>query len=287
MLIPPIGDLLSKAWRSYNEDNAGRLAAAFSFFAILALAPLLVFAVFVVGQIYGSDLYAQHKLLSLARDQMGEGTGDFLKTLITNAHKPGAGVVALSLSGLVALYGASSLFSQLSDAINAIWGVAPVKGSAVKNFILAKAASIVMVLVFAVFVLGWMVLDAVIGAGSRASGAFPGWPFVSLLVSTLFLTAAFAVAFKGMPRGMVAWGDTIWGAFLTALGFSVAKFALSLYFTYTHVASAYGPAGALVLVLLWIYYSAQIFFFGAEVVYVTSHEYGSQRDRLRTTETFS
>ncbi len=283
----PLKELFVKSARSWSEDNASRLAAAFSFFAVLSLAPLLIFAVAVVGQIYGSDGYAKAKLLHIARENIGPGSADFLKTMLENAHKPAAQAFAVILSAIVALFGASNLFTQLSDAINTIWGMGPVKGSAVKNFIINKAVSILMVLVFALFVVAWLVLDSLVGAGARAAGAFPGWPFISLIISTAFLTLVFGVAFKGMPPRMVAWRDVWHGAFVTALGFSLAKFALSLYFTYTHIESAYGPAGALVLILLWIYYSAQIFFFGAEVVYVTAHHFGSQRERLLPSTTYS
>jgi membrane protein len=141
--------------------------------------------------------------------------------------------------------------------------------------------------VFGVFVLAWLILDSVVGAAAQRAGAFPGWPYISLGISTLFLTGVFALTFKHMPHRLVAWRDVLISSIVTAFGFSVAKFALSIYFTYSHIQTAYGPAGALVLILLWIYYSAQIFFFGAEMTCVYAHTYGSQKGRTPPTSRHS
>jgi membrane protein len=279
--------LLVLSAKNWNRDNASRLAAGLSFFAVLSLAPLLVFAVVAIGQIYGNEGFAREKLLHIARENIGPGSVDFLKELLKNAHQQSLSTLAGGLSLVVALFGASNLFEQLSAALDVIWGVPPSDGHIVKNFILSKAVSVIMVLAFALFVVAWLVLDSIVGAAARNAGAFPGWPFISLIISTAFLTGVFGLTFKALPHGLVSWRDVVIPSIVTALGFSIAKFVLSLYFTYTHIESAYGPAGALVLILLWIYYSAQIFFFGAEMASVFAHTYGSQQGRTLPETRFS
>ncbi len=286
--MPPFSlkTLLVKSAQNWSRDKASSLAAAFAFFAILSLAPLLVVGVVVVGQIYGSNGLARERLLHVARENIGPGSVDFLRTLLDNAHRSGISTIAGILSLVVAFFGASSMFSQLSDSIDSIWGIAK-KGSVIHAFVVGKAVSVLMLLIFAIFVLAWIVLDSVVGAAAKAAGAFSGWPFISFLISTAFLTAVFALTFRGLPAKRVQWRDVWVASLVTALGFSLAKFGLSLYFTYTDVQSAYGPAGALVVILLWIYYSAQILLFGAEVVWAYAHTYGSQKGHVPPEGRFS
>lgn len=275
MTKAPLKELLVKTARAWSEDKCARLAAAFSFFAALSIAPLLVFAVVFFGRFYGSESMAERRLLHVAAENMGQGAADFLKTLLENAHRPGAQTLAIVFSAFVALIGASSLFGELSDALATIWRVPAKHDSAIHAFFTSKVTSILMVFLFIVVVAAWLVVDSVVNYGIRNSGTFPGWPVVSLIISTAFLSGVFAVVFRSLPRRVAKWSDVWRAAIVTAFGFSLAKFCLSLYFTFADVESAYGPAGALVLILLWIYYSAQIFYFGAEMVCVYAHEYGS------------
>lgn len=270
--------LFLRAFQAWNEDNAGRLAASFSFFAILSLAPLLILAVVVAGHIFSEET-ARREILREASNSIGRGGAEFLGTMLTNAQKPGSGTIATLISLAVALYGASNLFAQLFDAVNTMWGVVPPQGSAIRNFFVQKIASIVGAFVFILLILAWLVVDSVMGAINRQTGGFPGGQILSLVVSTAFLALVFAASFRSLPQGMVAWGDVWIAAITTAILFSLAKFALGLYFSLARPESAYGPAGALVVILLYTFYSAQIYFYGVELTYVYSHEYGSQKHR--------
>jgi membrane protein len=273
--IADIGRMFVIAAQSWSKDNASRLAASFSFYAILSLAPLLVLAVAVASNFLDAG-EARQSLLKGAGQAIGSGAKDYIATLIEGANKPGAGTIASILSVLLALYGASNLFAQLADAVNAIWGIRT-GGHPFRNFIIGKLFSVLMVLVFAFLVVGWLIVDAVLTWLADNTGAFAGWPAVSFGVSVLFLTFVFALAFKALPRDMVAWRDVWLGAVTTAVGFGIAKSLLSMYFRFSHAGSVYGSAGALVVILLWFYYTAQIFFFGAELTCTYAHEFGSHR----------
>ncbi len=278
MTVGQLRELLQKSAGKFGEDNATRLAAAFSFYAVLSLAPLLVFAIALASNFLDQGTL-RTQLLASARDQLGAGAAELVRTMIEQGAKPSAGLIASIISLAVALFAASGLFDQLDAAVSTIWKVAPKKGSFVKLFVLRKAASVLMALVFVALIFIWMTIDSIIGymRTHTVSGAGPVWQLVSFVVSVAFLTGVFAVAFKGLPRGMVRWSDVPIPAFVTAFGFGVAKYLLTLYFAYGKVGIAYGPAGALVVILLWLYYSSQIFFFGVEMVFAYAYGHGSHR----------
>jgi membrane protein len=263
------------AAKNWSSDNAARLAASFSFYAMLALAPLLIVGV-AVGSNFLDAGEVRESVLRAAGQALGRGAREYLATVIENANQPGVGTVASVISIVLALFGASNLFAQLAESVNTIWGIRT-SGNPFRNFLVGKLVSVVMVLVFAFLVIAWLVTDSVLGWIARNTGSFAGWPIVSFLFAVAFLTGVFAVAFKALPRDMVAWRDVWVGAITTAVGFAIAKGLLTLYFSLSHVSSAYGPAGALVVILLWFYYAAQIFFYGAELTCVYAHDHGSHK----------
>jgi len=274
-------ELFTKTFANWSEDNVPRLAAAFSFYAVLSLAPLLVLAVVAAGLFYGQG-EAQTELLRQAQGAVGRQGASLLKELIENANKPGATAIATIFSLVVTFFSASNLFIQLNEAVNAIWGIKQ-EGSMFRNLILSRVAAFLGVVVFGLVVLGWLTLDAWLQWLHRNTGELAGaeqvsvtlWKFLSFAVTLLVLTGAFGVSFKGLPKGRVQWSDVWLPAFVTALGFAVSKLLLSYYFGFAGVATAYGSAGALVVILLWIYYTSQIYFFGVEMVYTYSHTRGS------------
>lgn len=279
MLIPNLRELLVKAFKNWQEDNAPRLAASFSFYAMLALSPMLVVAVAIASRFLGTSQAGLH-IVHVAESYLGKGGSAFLEQLVQSASKPTTSIVASLISIGLAIFGASNLFQQLSDSVNYMWGAKPSQGG-IKNFLLSKVTAIVMMIVFSALFVAWLGVDSWIGYMERQTPGFQGWSIISLFASTLFLTLVFAASFRAMPQGMVAWGDVWYGAIAAAIGFALAKFLLGLYFAYSGVAAAYGSAGALVIVLLWIYYSAQIYFFGLELVYTYAHLHGSQSERQK------
>lgn len=280
MTTRQLRELFMKAYRHWSDDNAARHAAALAFYAILSLAPLLIFAIAIGGQFLDSGSLRE-SLLASTRDQLGKGASGLVKEMIENATKPGASAMAGIISLILALLGASSLFGQLEQSVSAIWGVGPKTGNAIRNFVVQKLLSVVMVLVFVTLILAWIGIDSVISyARAHTAEGLGIWPSLSFVISVAFLTIVFAISFKSLPRGMVAWGDVWIPAFVTAVGFGLAKYLLSLYFGMSGVGAAYGPAGALVVILLWFYYSAQIFFFGVELTFTYTYGYGRHKGEV-------
>ena len=277
MVIPNLRELYSKAFEGWVKDNATRLSAALAFYAMLSLSPTLVLAVAISSRVLGSSHEGMH-VVHLAEGYLGKSGSAFLETLIQTSARPGTSIIASLLSLGVAMFGASNLFAQLNESVNSIWNANP-WSPGIKGFVVSKAVSILMFIAFAMLFVTWLALDSWVGWIEAHTPGFQGWAMVSFVVSLLFLTLVFAAAFRAIPHGMVAWGDVWIGAITTAFGFAVSKFLLSLYFSYSTVSAAYGSAGALVIILLWIYYSAQIFFFGIEITCAYAHMHGSQAHR--------
>ena len=282
MLIPNLKQLFAKAFKNWQEDNAPRLAAAFAFYAMLSLSPLLVLAVAVAARVLGDSHAGQH-IIHMAEGYLGKEGSKFLETLIQSSAKTGARTIASIISFLLAIYGASNLFQQLSEAVNSIWGVKN-PNAGLKGFFLGKVIAVVMFIAFAAVFITWLAIDSWVGYVEAHTPGFQGWAFISIFISVVFLTLVFGLSFRALPKGMVAWGDVWIAAFFTALGFAISKALLSLYFSYSTVSAAYGSAGALVIILLWIYYSAQIYFFGIEMTCTYAHLHGSQVKRHKGEE---
>lgn len=260
--------VLVNAGQGWTKHSAPRLSAALSFYAILSLAPLLVIAVTVATSFMDSAT-VKESVRNQTVDALGKGSADLFLSIIDHASKPSTSIPATAIAVLIALFAASGLFGQIEESIEHIWEIQH-EGSPFKLFLLGRLKAVALLFSFLSLFISWLAIDSILGWLSRTQGEFLGWPFISLLTSTLFATLVFGLTFKTIPRGRVLWREVWPGAIATGLGFSVAKFLLSLYFTYSGVATAYGSAGALVVILLWIFYSSQIFFYGAEITRVVA-----------------
>ncbi|HWA82075.1 MAG TPA: YihY/virulence factor BrkB family protein [Fimbriimonadaceae bacterium] len=271
-------DLFVSSYRRWAENDGPRMAASLAFYATLALAPMLLFAVAVGSQFLDAGSLRE-TLLREAHGQLGAGASDLFRSMIDSASRTGVSTVAEVVSLALALFGASGMFIQLRISVNNIWDVGPRTGSAIREYLAARLLAVVMALGFMTVIFAWISLDSVVGymRHHTGHGGFLAWHLVSFVVSVAFLTGAFALTFKSFPRGMVTWRDVWLPAFLTAFAFALAKYLLSLYFGLGGVGSAYGPAGALVVVLIWLYYSAQIFFFGVELTVSYAYSHGSHK----------
>ena len=265
--------LLTKTVASWSEDNVPRLAAAFSFYAILSLAPVLVLAV-TMASIFLAKQDAQARLL----EQVGKFVGsqdavNLVKGLIQGTQKKGNGTVATLISLLVTFFSASNLFLQLELTVNAIWDIQQ-RGSMIRQLIVTRIVAFLSVGVFGALILAWLALDSWLSWFDQQAPGFQGGQILSFVVSMLFFTGGLGIAYKGMPKGRVQWHDVWPGAFIAALGIALSKLAFSAYLGHAGL-SAYGAAGSLVALLLWIYYTSQIFFFGLEVTHTYAKEFGS------------
>lgn len=277
MNVAKAKDLFLKTFGNWSEDNVPRLAAAFSFYAVLSLAPVLVLAV-TVASIFLERKGAEDALINQIHEFVGnDDTANLLRGVIDATHKKGTGTIATILSLVVTFFSASNLFLQLDDSVNSIWGIKQT-GSVIRNLIMTRVLAFAAVAVFGVLILSWLGLDAWLSLFAKQTPGFQGWSIISLVVTALFFTGALGIAYKGLPKGRVKWRDVWPGAVIASTGLALSKLAFSIYLTHAGL-TAYGAAGSLVALLLWIYYSSQIFFFGLEITYTYASEFGSLKNK--------
>ncbi len=275
-----LGQLFVEAGKNWSTDNVSNLAAAFSFYAILAMAPLLVLAVTVAGLYLGGELTARHRVVLYVTENVGPDAAKYVSDLlvaVSAQSKSSTGVLATVISLVITFFGASNLFLQLQLAVDRIWKET-FTGHVVRTFFLTRLAAFLGVVVFGILFLCWLALDSWLSWVSAQAHSVPGWQWVSQFASLVFLTMVFVISFKALPKGKVSWEDAVLAAIVTSTGVTLGKFLLGLYFAHAGVAKAYGSAGALVLILLWVYYTAQIYFFGVELTCTYSKTFGSHRD---------
>ncbi|MFY0578376.1 YihY/virulence factor BrkB family protein [Cystobacter fuscus] len=281
-----------QAVSEWSDDNAPMFAASLSYYTLFSIAPVLVIAVSVAGMVFGEEA-ARGQIQAQLEDLVGRGSAEVIGQMMISARKPGAGILATTL-GLVALiFGATGVFVQLQDSLNHIWNVKPKPRNGVIAFLRSRFLSFAMVLVIGFLLLVSLVVSAVLAAlGAWFSNLLPGWTVmwqgVNLLISFGVITVLFAMMYKLLPDTHVSWRDVWLGAAVTSLLFSLGKFLIGLYLGRSAVASSYGAAGSLAVVLLWVYYSAQILFLGAEFTQVYARSHGSHshpaRDRAPRAE---
>lgn len=271
--------LFKQTFTEFGEDKAPRLGAALAYYTIFSIAPLLLIAIAIAGLAFGHEA-AQNQISGQLKGLMGAKTAEMVNEMVKNAAKPKSGIIATIVGVVMLLFGASGVFGQLKDALNTIWNVEPKKGGGVMGFIKERFLSMAMVCGIGFLLLVTLVVDAAISAmGDWIAGWFPGGEallhIVQLVISFGLVTVLFAVIFRYLPDVRVAWRDVWFGAAFTSLLFVIGKFALGLYIGKTAADSTYGAAGSLVVVLLWVYWSAQILFFGAEFTQVYARTHGS------------
>lgn len=274
-----IWNILKQTYKEWRDDKASRLAAALSYYTAVAVAPLLVLLVTVIGFFYGQDS-AQVQLIGQLRGMVGPQGAEVAQAVIESADKPSVAGIAGILSLLTLLWGASNVFVELQDSLDTIWGVELKKrNTGIKAMIRERFLSFSMILVIGFLLLVSLILTAVLSAvGNLLGGMMPGlallWQVVNFVVSFGITTLLFALIYKVLPDAKFSWSDVWMGAAVTALLFTIGKFVLGLYLGNQTMSSAYGAAGSLVVLLIWIYYSAQIFFFGAEFTQVYARRIG-------------
>jgi len=283
-LLSNVPTLLKLTYQDWQEDNASRLSAALAYYTIFSLAPMLAIVIAITGLIWETEA-VQTQILSQVRDLIGPEGADFVATLITNRGSPAEGIVALFIGIITLLFGALGVFNELHTSLNLIWNikVEKTKGflQSIKKLLIDRFLSFAMILAIGFLLLVSLVVTAALSATQATiSDAFPLSEFflqiVNFAISVGVITLLFALMFKFLPDAEIAWHDAWIGAFITSLLFSLGKAAIGIYLGNSAVGSTFGAAGSLVLLLLWIYYSAQILFFGAEFTQVYASKYGSK-----------
>lgn len=280
--------LIGETFSIWNDGAASSLGAGVAFFTIFAIAPLFMLVLALAGFFFGEEA-ARRELFGELSGLIGPTGGQAVQSLLAAADKPRAGVFATAV-GLVALFvGASSVFIQLQTSLNAVWNVRLKPGSGVRNFVKNRLLSFAMLLGIGFLLLVSLIVSAVLdGAAKYMSGIVPAhaafWHALDFLVSLCLFALLFALILKVLPDVTIAWRDAWIGASMTALLFDLGKFLLGFYLGRSTVASAYGAAGSLVVVLLWVYYSVQILLFGAAFTRVWAEKYGTKIKPIRGAE---
>ena len=272
--------LFKETAKEFNEDKAPRLGAALAYYTIFSVGPLLLISVAMAGLFLGQEA-ARGQISGELGRFFGPQMAESLEQMIEAAAKPKSGKIATIVGVIMLMVGASGLFGQLKDALNTIWNVEPKSAGGITGFIKQRFLSMAMVLGIGFLLLVTLVFDAMISAMGpmleRIVGGEAIAHVLSLVLSFGIATVLFAAIFRILPDLKIAWRDVWLGAVFTSLLFVLGKWGLGLYLGKAAVGSAYGAAGSLVILLVWVYWSAQILFFGAEFTQVYARTFGSMK----------
>ena len=273
--------LVKDTFVQWSEDNPFQLAAALAYYTLFSMAPLLLIAIAVAGLVFGREV-SQNQIIGVIEDLVGVQSARAIQAIIESAgQRPDSGFFASAIGMIFLLLGAGGVVGQLQNSLNAIWRVVPKTGRGIMGFLQDRLVSYSMVLSVGFLLLVSLVISAVLTAVSGIVGGFlpisaATAHILDLVVSFVFITLLFAIIYKFVPDVQIAWRDVWIGAATTSLLFSVGKFLIGFYLGHSTVTSIYGAAGSLVTLLLWVYYSSLMFFFGAELTQVYATRYGSK-----------
>lgn len=272
--------LLRQTFQEWNDDKVPRLGAALAFYTALSLAPLLLIVLQVATAAFGEEA-ARGELTDQMRSLVGSQGAKALESMIAGGRNEPGGFFVTLFGVATLLFGASGVFSQLQDSLNTIFEVRAKPGLGVWRIVRSRFLSFSMVLAIAFLLLTSLVVSAIITALGTTLNILPGAWYVigqgiDLLASTALITVLFATMFKYLPDVRLDWRHVWHGAALTAVFFTVGKVAIGFYLGHSALASSYGVAGSFVVLLVWVYYAAQIFFFGAEFTQVYAKRFSAK-----------
>jgi membrane protein len=277
-------DVFKQAVKEFGEDKAPRLGAALAYYTMFSIAPLLLVVIAIAGFVFGKEA-AQGQIFAQLHGLIGAKGAEALQAMVASAAKPKTGTLATIVGIVTLLLGASGVFGQLKDALNTIWNVEPKKSGGIFAMIRDRFLSVAMVLGVGFLLLVSLAIDAAVSgfakfAGNRMPGGEAVWQTAQMVISLGVVMVLFAMIFRFLPDLRIAWHDVWLGAAFTSILFVLGKFALGFYLGRAATTSSYGAAGSLIVLLLWVYYSAQILFFGAEVTQVWARQHGTLRNTL-------
>ncbi|HSU24150.1 YihY/virulence factor BrkB family protein [Comamonadaceae bacterium OTU4NAUVB1] len=284
MSLSALLDLFKQAFLSWKNDYAPSMGAALAYYTIFSVAPLLLIVISVAGLVFGRDA-ARGEIFAQLAGLMGAQGALAVQGMLEAVNKPMEGIVATVVGVSILVIGATTVFGELQDAMDRIWRApAREESSGVWSIVRVRLLSFSMVMGIGFLLMVSLIASAALAAlGKWWAPIFGGWATLAQAVNFLFsfamVTVVFAMIYKLMPRVKVEWRDVWTGAGVTALLFTIGKHLIGLYIGKSSVASGYGAAGSLVVVLVWVYYSAQIFLLGAEFTWVYAQKFGSLRHR--------
>jgi membrane protein len=280
--------MFSTAWKmlkdtvlAFINDEALSRGAAIAFYTVTSIAPVLLIVIAIAGLAFGQEA-AQNAITAQLSDLMGQQTAEVLQAAVANASSKSSGITATIIGIVTLLVTASGVFGEMQSALNAIWKAKP-KGTTVSRLIRARAASLGLVVTLGFLLMVSLVVSTALTAfGNFLDAILPFGKIIltvlNVLVSLLLISCLFAAIYKVLPDRDLQWSDVVVGAVATAILFTIGKSLISWYIGSSAVASSFGAAGALIVLLLWVYYSAQIFLLGAEFTKVYATTRGSMRD---------
>lgn len=265
---------------SWIDDYAPSMGAALAYYTLFSIAPLLLIVISVAGLVFGVDA-ARGEISEQLQGLMGEQGARAVEGLLARVNQPSAGIASTVIGALVLLVGATTVFAELQDSLDRIWDVPRRRDGGLWSLLRTRLLSFGMILGIGFLLMVSLVLSALLSALGKFWGpAFGHWilvaRFLNIAISFGLVMTVFALIYKIMPRAKVAWTDVWIGAGFTALLFTVGKYLIGLYIGQSSVASVFGAAGSVVVMLLWVYYSAQIFLLGAEFTWAYAQRLGSR-----------
>jgi membrane protein len=271
--------LVKDAFKDWQKDKAARLGAALAYYAIFSIGPLVLIMTAIAGLVFGEEA-ARGQIASSLDGTLGRSGAEMVQTIVQGASKPAAGIIATVVGAVTLLLGASGLFGQLQDSLNTIWDVMPRPGAGIMAMLKNRGLTFLMVLFAGLLLLASLVANSVLAAiGDVLKQYLPGgaliWQILGYVISLGIIILLFAMVYRFLPDVHLKWSDVWLGAIVTAVLFVLGQVALGFYLGLTNFSSTYGAASSIVVLLVWIYYSAQILFFGAEVTQVYARDYGS------------
>lgn len=276
--------LIKSATQSWVNDYAPSMGAALAYYTLFSIAPLLLIVIALAGLVFGRDA-ARGEILGQLRGLMGEESARVVQAMLEAANQPGKGVAATVIGVVFLLIGATSVFVELQNALDRIWRVpVRIKSSGLWGFLRSQLLSLGMILCIGFLLMVSLVASAVLAAMSKRWGPmFAGWELlgnaINFSLDFAMTSTGFALIYKIMPRVRIRWLDVWIGAAVTALLFTIGKLLIGLFIGKSGVSSVFGAAASLAVVLIWVYYSAQIFLMGAEFTWVYAHTFGSLKEQ--------
>lgn len=279
--------VLRESLNSWLDHRAGSKSAALAFYTLFSMTPILMLAIAIAGYIFGAEA-AQGEIVAQVQGLAGPNGAQAIQALLAAARDPASGLLATLFASALLLLGATSVFTELKGSLDELWGIVPSRQSAFMVLLRTRILSFGLVLVLAFLLLVSLVVSAALAMLERyAHGALGNSVMLLAMLSSLIslgvIACLFAVIYKTLPDAPLSWSDVWIGAAFTAGLFSLGKYAIGLYLGNSGVASSFGAAGSLIALLLWVYYSAQIFFLGAEFTRQYALWFGSlQHERLHS-----
>jgi membrane protein len=285
MARPGIWPLIKTSIVSWRQDHASSMGGALAYYTLFSIAPVLIIVIAVAGFFLGSEA-ARGEIVIQLQGMLGDDGAAAVQGLLESASEPEEGIFATVVSVALLLLGATTVFAELQSDLDRIWRAEAKPLSGLWSFLRARLLSFGMILVLAFLLLVSLVLSAALSAlGKWWGGWLEGWAVwlevINFIASFAITTGLFALIYKFLPRAEIVWRDVWIGAAVTALLFAIGKFLIGLYIGRSGIASGFGAAGSFVVLLVWVYYSTQIFLLGAEFTWVYAHEYGSRRGQPR------